>query len=382
MTGPVLAQDAPPDENPAEEFEFELPTVGLDSDAEAPEGAPALDSVPVPETRPTDASEGQTPATELAPEQVADPANEPIPGAAPELDSVPVPEARPEDIPAPGQPSDSTPDAETPGEADADTETPARPEPDTETTAELEPDTESPADPEPVAEAPAEPLAEAETPTDPAPDAGPPTDTPALIPPDEAAPAGPPMREVLTETPADLAACLAALDDLGVVYTQSEPITEPDNPDCGIANPVTVTEIAPGLTLEPPPTLRCDTALAAARWAQDVAIPLSRKLGRGDLTVIDQGTATLCRPRADGEMSEHAWGNAIDVMGFRFAEGEPIPVEPRAGDGTLDEAFQRAVRAGACLDFTTVLGPGSDADHADHLHLDIRDRDGDFRICE
>jgi hypothetical protein len=76
--------------------------------------------------------------------------------------------------------------------------------------------------------------------------------------------------------------------------------------------------------------LRCETALAAARWAQDVAIPLSRKLGRGDLTVIDQGTGTLCRPRADGEMSEHAWGNALDVMGFRFSDGEPIPVQPAA----------------------------------------------------
>ena len=351
VAGPILAQDAPPDESPADEIEVELPTVGVASDAEAP----ALQSVPVPESRPDGASEGEAPA-DASPDPEAAPAEPQTPGGAPELNSVPVPETRPEDVPTPAEPDTPTPEPEVPAEP------------------EVEGDTN-------------EPSAEAEA--DPAPDADAPADVPTLIPPEEAAPiepeaapAGPPMREILTETPEELAACLAALDNLGVVYAQSEPITEPDNPDCGIANPVTVTEIARGLALEPPPVLRCDTALAAARWAQDVAIPLSRKLGRGDLTVIDQGTATLCRPRADGEMSEHAWGNAIDVMGFRFAEGEPIAVEPRAGDGTLDEAFQRAVRAGACLDFMTVLGPGSDADHADHLHLDIRDRDGGFRICE
>ena len=195
-------------------------------------------------------------------------------------------------------------------------------------------------------------------------------------------PAGPPMREVLTETPAELSACLAALDDLGVAYQRADPITDPENPDCGIANSLTVSEIAPGVALDPPPTLRCAAALAAAHWVADVALPLSRKLeGRGTLTAIDQGTGYLCRPRADGEVSEHAFGNAIDVMGFRFESGDPIPVEPRAGDGNLEEAFQRAVRAGACLDFSTVLGPGQE-DHADHLHLDIKARDSGFRICQ
>jgi hypothetical protein len=196
-------------------------------------------------------------------------------------------------------------------------------------------------------------------------------------------PAGPPLREVLAETEAELSSCLAELDRLGVGYERAEPILDPGLPDCGIANPVMVTEVAPGVALEPPVTLRCEAALAAARWVADVALPLSAKLeGRGPLAAIDQGTSYLCRPRADGELSEHAFGNALDVMGFRFESGEPIPVQPRAGEGTLEEAFQRAVRAGACLDFTTVLGPGSDADHADHLHLDVSARDGGFRICE
>lgn len=201
-----------------------------------------------------------------------------------------------------------------------------------------------------------------------------------LVEPEE--PAGPPMREVLAETPEELAACLAELDRLGVAYEKADPITDPENPDCGMANPVAVTALADGVALDPPSEMRCATAVAGALWVGDVVQPLARKLGRGEVTAIAQGTAYLCRPRADGEMSEHAWGNALDVMGFRFSEGDPITVQPRAGDGTLDEAFQRAVQSGACLDFATVLGPGSDADHADHLHLDVKQRDGGYRICE
>ncbi|EYD75825.1 hypothetical protein Rumeso_02607 [Rubellimicrobium mesophilum DSM 19309] len=195
-------------------------------------------------------------------------------------------------------------------------------------------------------------------------------------------PPGPPMRELLAESSAELSACLAALDDLGVTYERADHITDPDNPDCGIANPSPSPRSTPGVALEPPPTLRCDATLAAARWVAEVVLPFSRKLpDRGALTTIDQGTAYLCRPRADGEVSEHAFGNALDVMGFRFASGDPFLIQPRDGDGTLDESFQAAVRAGACLDFTTVLGPGQE-DHADHLHLDVKGRDGGFRICE
>jgi len=193
---------------------------------------------------------------------------------------------------------------------------------------------------------------------------------------------GPPMREILAETEAELTTCLAALDELGVTYERTEPIEEAEDRDCGIVNPLTVSEIAPGVALEPPPTLRCDAALAAAHWVADVAMPLSRKLeGRGRLIALDQSTGYLCRPRADGETSEHAYGNALDIVAFRFETGDPILVQPRADDGTLEEAFQTAVEGGACLDFTTVLGPGQE-DHDDHLHLDVKARDGGFRICQ
>ena len=44
--------------------------------------------------------------------------------------------------------------------------------------------------------------------------------------------------------------------------------------------------------------------------------------------------------------------------------------------------FLNAISASACGYFTTVLGPGSDAAHSDHLHLDLALRSiPEFRIC-
>ena len=179
---------------------------------------------------------------------------------------------------------------------------------------------------------------------------------------------------------------MGVLNDFGAVFTQVPALSEPDDADCGIANPIEVTEILPGVALTPAATLRCDTATALAGWVRDVVQPAARQMAeRGPVVALEQGSGYICRRRnnaPDGKLSEHSFGNAIDIMAFRFAEGEPIRVEPREREGTMAEAFQRAVRAGSCLYFSTVLGPGTDASHADHLHMDIKERNGGFRLCQ
>jgi hypothetical protein len=82
------------------------------------------------------------------------------------------------------------------------------------------------------------------------------------------------------------------------------------------------------------------------------------------------------------KISYHAFGTAIDVVSFEFEGRAPIAVSPRAGDGNLEESFQRAVRGGACSYFTTVLGPDTDALHGDHLHLDLAERNRGYRLCQ
>lgn len=193
------------------------------------------------------------------------------------------------------------------------------------------------------------------------------------------------VRAMLDETDADFDACLAGLDALGTVYTVGEAPVLEDDPDCGIQRPVMVEEIVPGVALRPDSRMRCATARALGEWVSTFVIPASVMLERGPVTGVDHGSIYICRRRnnaSSGKLSEHSFGNAIDVMGFRFADGDAIAIEPREREGTMVEAFQDAVRATACLSFTTVLGPGTDASHADHLHLDVKERRGGFRLCQ
>lgn len=197
---------------------------------------------------------------------------------------------------------------------------------------------------------------------------------------------GPPLPARVAAEPDALAACREELKSLGVVFEEIPAITDPDDADCGIEHPLSVTALPGGVALEPAGTMRCETALALARWTEEHVRPAAAHLpDRGALSAISQGSGYICKRRnsdPDGKISEHSFGNAVDIMAFEFAEGAPIPVEPREREGTMAEAFQDAVRATACLHFTTVLGPGSDAAHANHLHLDVKSRRGGFRLCQ
>jgi hypothetical protein len=185
-------------------------------------------------------------------------------------------------------------------------------------------------------------------------------------------------------TEAALRSCESELETLGVDFERLEPVTGENG--CGIASPYAITAIAHGVALKPATELRCETALSLARWVRDVAVPSARALpGSPRLRTINHGSTYVCRRRNNlptGKMSEHSIGNAIDIVGFEFEGREPIGVTPRTGKGSFEEAFQRAVRAGACLHFTTVLGPGANASQDDHLQFDIARRRGGYRLCQ
>jgi len=183
---------------------------------------------------------------------------------------------------------------------------------------------------------------------------------------------------------AALANCEAGLRKLGAVFERLEPLNGENG--CGIGAPYRIEQIIKGVTLSPASQLRCETALALANWTSRVVVPATTALpGAVQLTSINHGSTYVCRRRnnsATGKMSEHAIGNAIDVLRFGFKGRDPVAVSPRAGNGTIEEAYQRAVRGGACLYFTTVLGPGTNTSHADHLHLDIIKRKRGYRLCQ
>ena len=198
----------------------------------------------------------------------------------------------------------------------------------------------------------------------------------------DAAPSPVPNRLATTdEAPT---ACIAALSALGARFERVPAIAEARDSDCGIERPVKVSAIVPGVVLQPEAIMRCPTALALAQWIKSDVLPAARDLPtRGRLTAINHGSTYVCRRRNNrptGKLSEHAFGNAVDIMGFRFDRGEPLRIKPRVRGGPAAR-FQRTVRQASCEHFTTVIGPGTDASHADHLHLDIKQRRGGYRFC-
>lgn len=237
---------------------------------------------------------------------------------------------------------------------------------------------------------PAEDVVPAEKPEDtpsPAPDVqlpGPPPPARGLPPVPGLQPAAPAAIRVAPEDPAQLAACQAELKTLGAVFEAAAPID--DGEGCGMSHPITVREILPGIRLAPEATFRCETALQLARLTRETIIPTARiaLADKGELKAIHQASAYVCRNRnsaTTGKISEHAYGNAIDIAALEFDKGSVPMVIVAQDDGTFPAAFQRSLNAAACLYFTTVLSPGSDATHMDHLHLDVIERKGDYRFC-
>lgn len=121
----------------------------------------------------------------------------------------------------------------------------------------------------------------------------------------------------------------------------------------------------------------CPVAAALYLWDRDVLqIAALRHFGT-EVAAVEHAGSYSCRRiygRSEGPFSEHATADAVDVTGFRLADGTRIDVL-RDWDGEGPKAaFLRDVRDGACDLFATVLSPDYNAAHADHLHLDQAER--------
>lgn len=193
-----------------------------------------------------------------------------------------------------------------------------------------------------------------------------------------------PPEPVKPEDPAALQACLGALKEIGAEFKELEPIRDEEQ-GCGIEAPVELSVVLPGIKLEPSGTMRCETALALSRWTKEMMLPAAAlAMPEKKVTAIANASTYICRNRngaANGKISEHARGNAVDISTISFDKGEPLVMKPRGEDGAPEGAFQRTITAAACLFFRTVLSPGSDATHQDHLHLDVLERKGGYLYC-
>lgn len=156
---------------------------------------------------------------------------------------------------------------------------------------------------------------------------------------------------------------------------------------CGAIRPLEVSATAAGrVSLRPQATLRCPMVPAVEHWVQTVVEPAARQYLRVPLIELKVAASYACRPmnhQSGGRLSEHGYANALDVSAFYLADGRVITVKGGWNGAPDEREFLRAVHAGACQTFTTVLGPKADVFHHDHFHLDLarHGRNGETRIC-
>jgi hypothetical protein len=181
-------------------------------------------------------------------------------------------------------------------------------------------------------------------------------------------------------------ACMATPGSLATVtYTRLGRIKGQGS--CGILEPIKVSALSGGgVTVSPNPTIGCPLASALDEWMTNAVQPAAIAWFGEPVVEIDQLDAYSCRP-VDGipsqNISEHAFGNAIDIAGYELADGRKITVKQDFLRGDpQSKGFLHEIFAAACARFKTVLGPGY-PEHDDHFHLDLahQNAEGTLRYC-
>jgi hypothetical protein len=147
----------------------------------------------------------------------------------------------------------------------------------------------------------------------------------------------------------------------------------------------TVTGSIEPVSVNPPATLACPIVSALDRWIADSVQPAALRWLRQPVVEIKQISSYSCRGMngdSNAHISEHAFGNALDIAAFMLADGRTVTVQGGWHGLPEEQGFLRDVHETACQQFATVLAPGSNAYHYDHIHVDLMRRESGRRICE
>jgi hypothetical protein len=155
-------------------------------------------------------------------------------------------------------------------------------------------------------------------------------------------------------------------------------------PALGPAQAPLFTGAAPPVEVKPAATLACPIVSALDQWIAQSVQPAAMRWFGQPVVAIRQISAYSCRgmngnPRA--HISEHAFGNALDIAAFTFADGRQVSVKKGWHGAPEEQGFLHDVQGAACNEFTTVLSPGYNIYHYDHIHVDLMRRSKGRHVC-
>ena len=161
-------------------------------------------------------------------------------------------------------------------------------------------------------------------------------------------------------------------------------LAPPSLPALGPPAPM-VTASAGPVEVKPAATLACPLVSALDKWISEAVQPAALKWFRQPVVEIKQISAYSCRGmngNPNAHISEHAFGNALDIAEFDLADGHKVSVQYGWHGTPEEQGFLHDVQGAACQEFTTVLAPGANVYHYNHIHVDLMRRTSRRFICE
>jgi hypothetical protein len=159
----------------------------------------------------------------------------------------------------------------------------------------------------------------------------------------------------------------------------------PSLPSLGPPRGPAVTGSAGPVEVNPPATLACPIVAALDQWIATAVQPAALRWFRQPVVEIKQISAYSCRGmngNPNAHISEHAFGNALDIAEFHLADGRVVSVQYGWHGTPQEQGFLHDVQLAACDQFATVLAPGANVYHYNHIHVDLMRRASGRRICE
>ncbi len=157
---------------------------------------------------------------------------------------------------------------------------------------------------------------------------------------------------------------------------------------CQIRSPLEITAFTKPVPIELDQTIttNCTMTVALNEWVQQANSLAKTHLG-SDIKIIGTGSHYQCRKvnnGSAGRVSEHAFGNALDIMSFTLANGEKTTLATDWNGSEKQKKFWRELHKASCTLFMTVLGPEADSAHETNLHLDMgcHGKSCTYRICQ